>query len=86
MSTIIDFNNYKKNIEVYDEPYSEKLKRIRDEIEDDLHRKSLTENDPLAVSLASGRFSAMKLANLIGKEDTINFYKDCIKTIYSLKN
>ena len=38
------------------------------------------ENNDLAVCLASGRYSAMKLTKLIGKDDTIQFFKDCIET------
>ena len=54
--------------------------RIRDEIEEKLNNYSLNENNELAVSLSSGRYSAMKLTKLIGKEETIQFFKDCIET------
>ena len=57
-----------------------KLCRIRDEIEEKLNNYSLIENNELAVSLSSGRYAAMKLTKLIGKEDTIQFFQDCIDT------
>ena len=57
-----------------------KLCRIRDDIEEKLNNYSIIENNELAVSLSSGRYSAMKLTKLIGKEETIQFFKDCIKT------
>ena len=57
-----------------------KLCRIRDEIEEKLNNYALNENNELAVSLSSGRYSAMKLTKLIGKEETIQFFKDCIET------
>ena len=60
--------------------YEKKLIRIRDEIEEKLNNYSIIENDELAVSLSSGRYAAMKLTKLIGKEDTIQFFQDCIET------
>ena len=57
-----------------------KLCRIRDDIEEKLNNYSIIENNELAVSLSSGRYSAMKLTKLIGKEETIQFFKDCIQT------
>ena len=57
-----------------------KLCRIRDDIEEKLNNYSINENNELAVSLSSGRYSAMKLTKLIGKEETIQFFKDCIET------
>ena len=57
-----------------------KLCRIRDDIEQTLNRYSIEENNLLAVSLSSGRFSAMNLVKIIGKDETISFFNDCIKT------
>ena len=57
-----------------------KLCKIRDDIEDKLNNYSMTENNELAVCLSSGRYSAMKLTKLIGKDDTIQFFRDCIET------
>ena len=57
-----------------------KLCRIRDDIEEKLNNYSIIENNELAVSLSSGRYAAMKLTKLIGKEDTIQFFQDCIET------
>ena len=57
-----------------------KLCRIRDDIEEKLNICSIVENNELAVCLSSGRYSAMKLTKLIGKEDTIKFFQDCIET------
>ena len=57
-----------------------KLCRIRDDIEEKLNKISIVENNELAVSLSAGRYSAMKLTKLIGKEDSIQFFHDCIET------
>ena len=66
----------------YDEQLITKIKlcRIRDDIEEKLNNYSVVENNELAVSLSSGRYSAMKLTKLIGKEETIEFFKDCVET------
>ena len=80
MANVINLNNHIKN--KYDEQLISKIKlcRIRDDIEEKLNYYSIIENNELAVSLSSGRYAAMKLTKLIGKEDTIQFFKDCIKT------
>ena len=80
MANVINLNDHIKN--KYDEQLITKIKlcRIRDEIEEKLNKYSIIEDDDLAVSLSSGRFSAMKLTKLIGKEETIQFFKDCIET------
>ena len=80
MANVIDLNDHIKY--KYDEQLLTKIKlcRIRDEIEEKLNNYSLNENNELAVSLSSGRYSAMKLTKLIGKEETIQFFRDCIET------
>ena len=80
MANVINLNNHIKN--KYDEQLITKIKlcKIRDDIEKKLNNYSIIENNELAVSLSSGRYSAMKLTKLIGKEDTIQFFQDCIET------
>ena len=80
MANVINLNDHIKN--KYDEELITKIKlcRIRDEIEEKLNNYSIIENNELAVSLSSGRYAAMKLTKLIGKEDTIQFFQDCIDT------
>ena len=80
MANIINLNDHLKD--KYDEQLITKIKlcRVRDEIEEKLDNYSIIENNELAVSLSSGRFAAMKLTKLIGKEDTIKFFQDCIET------
>ena len=80
MTNVINLNDHIKDN--YDDQVVTKIKlcRIRDEIEEKLNNYSIVENNELAVSLSSGRYSAMKLTKLIGKEDTIQFFKDCIET------
>ena len=80
MANVINLNDHLKD--KYDEQLITKIKlcRIRDEIEEKLNNYSIIENDELSVSLSSGRYAAMKLTKLIGKEDTIQFFQDCIET------
>ena len=80
MANVINLNDHLKDI--YNEQLITKIKlcRIRDEVEEKLNNYSIIENNELAVSLSSGRYSAMKLTKLIGKEETIQFFKDCIET------
>ena len=80
MAIVINLTDHIKH--KYDEQLVTKnnLCRIRDDIEEKLNNYSIIENNELVVSLSSGRYSAMKLTKLIGKEETIQFFKDCIDT------
>ena len=82
MANVINLNDHIKD--KYDDELITKIRlcRIRDEIEEKLNNYSIVEDNELAVSLSSGRYSAMKLTKLIGKEETIQFFKDCIETAY----
>ena len=80
MANVINFNDHKKNLVESEALTKIKLCRIRDYIEKELNFYSMKENSELAVSLSSGRYSAMKLAKLIGKNNTIKFFMDCIDT------
>ena len=80
MANVINFNNHIKNKSNELLMTKIKLCRIRDDIEEKLNNYSIIENNELAVCLSSGRYSAMKLTKLIGKEDTIQFFQDCIET------
>ena len=80
MANVINLNNHIKY--KCDEQLLSKteLCRIRDDIEEKLNNYSVIKNNELAVSLSSGRYAAMKLTKLIGKQDAIQFFQDCIET------
>ena len=80
MTNVINLNNHIKSKN--DEQLITKIKlcTIRDDIEKQLNDYAIFENNELAVCLSSGRYSAMKLTKLIGKKDTIEFFRDCIET------
>ena len=79
MGQIINVN-FKSSIEEEYSDYREKLIRIRDDIEIYLDNQTSIENDELAIALAAGRYATMKLVELTGQNETINFVNDCIKT------
>ena len=84
MANVINFHDHRKNIANDEILSKDKLCRIRDDIEEKLGNYAKLENNELAVCLSSGRYSAMKLSKLIGREEAIQFFKDCIQT--ALKN
>ena len=79
MGQIINVN-FKSSIEEEYSEYREKLIRIRDDIEIYLDNQTSIENDELAIALAAGRYATMKLVELTGQNETINFVNDCKKT------
>ena len=79
MGQIINVN-FKSSINEEYSEYREKLIRIRDNIEIYLDNQTSIENDELAIALAAGRYATMKLVELTGQNETINFVNDCIKT------
>jgi len=79
MGQIINVN-FKSSINEEYFEYREKLIRIRDDIEIYLDNETIKEKDELAIALAAGRYATMKLVELTGQNETINFVNDCIKT------
>ena len=53
---------------------------IRDEIEKVLNEYAKLYGDEWAVILAAGRFSSMKLQQIEGTDNTIDFFRRCIET------
>ena len=78
----LDFCSSKKEDDLL---YEKKLIRIRDEIEYYLRNISSAEKDDLAIALAAGRYASMKLAQLIGEENTKKFINESIKTTLNHK-
>lgn len=57
-----------------------KIEQIRDSIEVALEDVAATENMPLTVAMAAGRYAAMRLFQLQGREETMAFLDQCIVT------
>tara|TARA_E500000331_G_C17172040_1_gene676575 strand:- start:183 stop:449 length:267 start_codon:yes stop_codon:yes gene_type:complete len=77
ISNIIPFPNKPKESL---EDRKKKYVFIRDEIESILSKYSKVYGDEWAVILAAGRFSSMKLQQIEGTDNTLNFFKRCIET------
>ena len=57
-----------------------KIEQIRDSIEVALEEVAATENMPLTVAMAAGRYAAMRLFQLQGRAETMAFLDQCIIT------
>ena len=57
-----------------------KIEQIRDSIEVALEDVAATENMPLTVAMAAGRYAAMRLFQLQGRAETMAFLDQCIVT------
>ena len=57
-----------------------KIEQIRDSIEVALENVAITENMPLTVAMAAGRYAAMRLFQLQGRAETMAFLDQCIVT------
>ncbi len=57
-----------------------KIEQIRDSIEVALEKVAETENMPLTVAMAAGRYAAMRLFQLQGRAETMAFLDQCIVT------
>ncbi len=76
-NNIILFPNIKNKLTKEKE---EKYTFIRDEIESVLNKYCKIYNDEWAVVLAAGRYSSMKLQQIEGSNNSIDFFKKCIET------
>ena len=87
MSKIIHFNEYRKNVPaqpsdqaILSEKDAFKIEQIRDSIEAALEEVAATENMPLTVAMAAGRYAAMRLFQIQGRAETMSFINQCIIT------
>tara|TARA_B100000029_G_C17072824_1_gene777504 strand:+ start:121 stop:381 length:261 start_codon:yes stop_codon:yes gene_type:complete len=85
MTNVIKLIDHKKQTQIESFNYKRKLSRIRDDVENELNEKAIFEKDELAVSLAAGRYAAMNLSLLLGKDEATKFLNDCIQTMEKLK-
>ena len=87
MGKIIQFNDHRTKIPTYpvdqailSEKEALKIEQIRDSIEAALEEVAATENMPLTVAMAAGRYAAMRLFQLQGRAETMAFINQCIIT------
>ena len=58
----------------------QKVERIRDSIEAALEKVATSENMPLTVAMAAGRYAAMRMFQLQGRAETMDFMNQCVVT------
>mgnify|MGYP001333488784 FL=1 len=75
-----DINNHKPNVELTALDVAN-LVNIRDGIEKLLNTAASVHKEPLGVSLAAGRYAAMKLYLMHGRAETMAFFDNCIQTV-----
>tara|TARA_B110000008_G_scaffold194064_1_gene192616 strand:+ start:213 stop:521 length:309 start_codon:yes stop_codon:yes gene_type:complete len=57
-----------------------KVENIRDSIETALEKVANSENMPLTVAMAAGRYAAMRMFQIRGRAETMAFMDECIVT------
>ena len=57
-----------------------KVEQIRDNIETALEKVAASENMPLTVAMAAGRYAAMRMFQLQGRAETMDFMNQCVVT------
>ena len=87
MGDIIHFNAYRaapkvvtNDVAVLSKKDIYKVEQIRDSIETALENVATTENMPLTVAMAAGRYAAMRMFQLQGRAETMAFMDQCVVT------
>ena len=87
MGDIIQFNGHRADPKVVANGVTElskkdiyKVEQIRDSIETALEKVATTENMPLTVAMAAGRYAAMRMFQLQGRAETMAFMDQCVVT------
>ena len=89
MNNVINLSDYKKvsrninNSSKEDLTLNEikKLENLRDGIEQLLNTATAVHGESLGVSLAAGRYAAMKLYQMHGRAEAMAFFDSCIQTV-----
>ena len=87
MGEIIQFNQHRaesktstNDVIVLSKKDVHKVEQIRDSIEKALEKVAQSENMPLTVAMAAGRYAAMRMFQLQGRAETMAFMDQCIVT------
>ena len=57
-----------------------RVEQIRDSIETALEKVATSENMPLTVAMAAGRYAAMRMFQIQGRAETMDFMNQCVVT------
>ena len=87
MGEIIQLNQYRAEPKTVTNAVTElskkdvhKVEQIRDSIETALEKVATSENMPLTVAMAAGRYAAMRMFQLQGRAETMAFMDQCVVT------
>ena len=87
MGNIIQFSQHRAELKtltndviVLSKKDVHKIEQIRDSIETALEKVATSENMPLTVAMAAGRYSAMRMFQLQGRAETMAFMDQCVVT------
>ena len=87
MGEIIQFNQHlaesktlTNDVIVLSKKDVHKIEQVRDSIETALEKVAISENMPLTVAMAAGRYAAMRMFQLQGRAETMAFMDQCIVT------
>ena len=87
MAEIIQFNQHRvdsrtltNDVVVLSKKDVHKVEQIRDSIETALEKVATSENMPLTVAMAAGRYAAMRMFQLQGRAETMAFMDQCVVT------
>ncbi|MDA8723924.1 hypothetical protein N9M90_03910 [Alphaproteobacteria bacterium] len=87
MGEIIQLNHYRAEPKTVTNDVTElskkdvhKVEQIRDSIETALEKVATSENMPLTVAMAAGRYAAMRMFQLQGRAETMAFMDQCVVT------
>ena len=87
MGEIIQFNQHRaesttltNDVMVLSKQDVRKVEQIRDSIETALEKVATSENMPLTVAMAAGRYAAMRMFQLQGRAETMAFMDQCVVT------
>ena len=87
MGEIIQLNQYRAEAKTVTNDAMElskkdvhKVEHIRDSIETALEKVATSENMPLTVAMAAGRYAAMRMFQLQGRAETMAFMDQCVVT------
>ena len=87
MGEIIQFNQHHaesktltNDVTVLSKNDVHKVEQIRDSIETALEKVATSENMPLTVAMAAGRYAAMRMFQIQGRAETMDFMNQCVIT------
>ena len=87
MGEIIQFNKHRADLKGVTNDSIElskkdvyKVEQIRDSIETALEKVATSENMPLTVAMAAGRYAAMRMFQIQGRAETMDFMNQCVVT------